>query len=408
MAGRFKIFLSRRPSSFIDTEDGQRQASGEHGTIPAMMEAEMIERTRRVMSSPYQQWAKTRSQARFNLASSGVMNYPLKELPVKLEDLELSGPSLYGYEPLQAALAAKCHVQQACVVAATGTSMANHLVMAALLERGDEALIEHPTYEPLVAVAQYLGAEVKRFTRPEGKGFTLDPGLVERSVSARTRLIVLTNLHNPTGALAGQDTLEELGRIARGVGARILVDEVYLEALFEHAPRSAFHLGEEFITTNSLTKVYGLSGLRCGWILASAELAKKLWQLNDLFGVVPAHPAERLSCVALEQLDKLAARARKLLNTNGGLLNSFFASRDELDWLPHRFGTVSFPGLKRGSADELCALLAEKYETSVAPGRFFEMPQHFRIGIGGDTGTLKEGLERLGRALDEVAGVKGK
>lgn len=358
---------------------------------------------RRVMSSPYMQWAKTRSQARFNLASSGLKNYPLAELPAKLEDLELSGQSLYGYEPLQAALAAKCHVPAECLVAATGTSMANHLAMAALVEPGDEVLIEHPTYELLTTLAQYLGAEVNRFMRPAEDGFQLDLDLLARKVSARTRLIVLTNLNNPTSALTGVETLKQLGEMARGVGAHILIDEVYLEALFEDAPRSAFHLGEEFMTTSSLTKVYGLSGLRCGWVLAKAELAERMWRLNDLFGVIPAHPAERLSLIALAHLDKIAAHARALLEANGRLLNSFFAARDELEWMTHRFGTVSFPRLKQGSVDDLCALLAHKYETSVVPGRFFEMPQHFRIGIGCDTGTLTEGLDRLGHALDEMS-----
>jgi aspartate/methionine/tyrosine aminotransferase len=364
----------------------------------------MSVRSGRVMSSAYMQWAKTRSQARFNLASSGVMNYPLAELPARPEDFELSGPSGYGYEPLQATLAAKCQVPTECVVAATGTSMANHLVMAALLEPGDEVLIEEPAYELLVALAQYLGAEVRRFTRPFAEGFAVDPDLLARTVSARTRLIVLTNLHNPSGALADDDTLRRVGEVARGAGARVLLDEVYLDALFDAAPRSAFHLGEEFITTNSLTKVYGLSGLRCGWVLARPELAERLWRLNDLFGVIPAHPAELLSCVALEHLGRIAARARRLLETNGQLLNDFFATRDDLDWTAHRFGTVSFPRLKKGSADELCALLAEKYETSVVPGRFFEMPRHFRVGVGGDTESLRGGLDRLGRALDELGG----
>lgn len=363
----------------------------------------MSGRAQQVKSSTYMQWAKLRSQARFNLSSSGLKNYPLADLPVTLQDLELSGPSFYGYEPLQAALAAKCGVTRECVVAATGTSMGNHLVMAALLEPGDEVLIEQPTYDPLIAVAQYLGVEVKRFIRPAENGFALDLDLIARSVTTRTRLIVLTNLHNPTSVYTDEETLKALGSIARNVGAHILVDEVYLDALFEDAPRSAFHLGEEFITTNSLTKVYGLSGLRCGWVLARPELARRLWQLNDLFGVIPAHPAELLSCIALEHLDKVAKHARQLLETNAQLLNSFYASCDALDWLPHRFGTVSFPRLKQGSADELCALLAGKYETSVVSGRFFEMPQHIRIGIGGDTDTLKVGLDRLGRALAEMS-----
>lgn len=356
----------------------------------------------RVMSSAYMEWAKTRSQARFNLASSGLVNYPLSALAVTVEDLELSGQSFYGYEPLQKALAAKCDVSAECVVAATGTSMANHLALASLVERGDEVLIEHPTYELLLAVARYLGADVKRFARRFENGFRLDPAEVERHATKRTRLIVLTNLHNPTGVLTDQAALAQLSEIARATGAHILVDEVYLDAMFERAPRSAFHLGAEFITTSSLTKVYGLSGLRCGWILARAELARRMWRLNDLFGVIPSHAAERLSCIALENLPNIAAHARRLLDANRELLNSFFISRDDLEWIEHQFGTVSFPRLKRGDVDELCMLLREKYETSVVPGRFFEMPQHFRIGTGCETATLAAGLERLGRALDEV------
>jgi aspartate/methionine/tyrosine aminotransferase len=363
----------------------------------------MIKQGERVMSSEYMQWAKSRPhRARFNLASSGLMNYPLAGLPVKPEDLELSGPSYYGYEPLQKALAAKCDVPVECVVAATGTSMANHLVMAALLEPGDEVLIERPTYELLTTVAQYLRAEVSRFERAVEDGFRINVDEVARRVRSRTRLIALTNLHNPTGALTVDETLKQLGEIARGVGARVLVDEVYLDALFESAPRSAFHLGEEFVTTDSLTKVYGLSGLRCGWILAAPELAEKFWRLRDLFDVIPAHAAERLSCIALENLELIAARARRLLETNGRLLNSFFNSRDDLQYIAHEFGTVSFPRLKQGNVDDLCTLLAERYETLVVPGKFFEMPQHFRIGIGCETNMLTEGLERLGMALDEI------
>lgn len=355
------------------------------------------------MSSEYMYWAKLKSQARFNLASSGLVNYPLEKLPVRIEDLELSGQSLYGYEPLQNALAAKTGAPRECVVAATGTSMANHLAMAATLRRGDEVLIEHPTYELLINVADYLGAEIKRFSRKPEDGFRINPDDVARQVGARTRLIVLTNLHNPSSSYTDEETLRELQQAARRAGARILVDEVYLDAMFESAPRSAFHLGEEFIVTSSLTKVYGLSGLRCGWILAERSLAETLWRLNDLFGVIPAHTAERLSLIALEDLTAIAAHARQLLETNARILNSFLSSREDLESVEHRFGTVSFPRLKtEESADNLCRLLAEKYETSVVPGRFFEMPQHFRIGTGSDTATLDAGLERLGSALDEL------
>jgi hypothetical protein len=356
-----------------------------------------------MMCSDYMLWAKTRSQARFNLASSGLVNYPLRGLPLKLEDLELSGPSYYGYEPLQEALARKNKVPAACVVAAAGTSMANHLAMAALVRPGDEVLIEHPTYELLIATAGYLGAQVKSFSRRAEEGFRLDPEEIERRMTGRTRLIVLTNLHNPTSVLAPEDSLRRVGEIARRKGAHVLVDEVYLDALFERAPRSAFHLGEEFLATSSLTKVYGLSGLRCGWILANEELALRLWRLNDLFGVIPAHAAERLSVLALAHLDRIADWSRQLLETNRALLNSFFGSRADISCKEHEQGTVAFPRWNQGDSDGLCALLAQKYETSVVPGRFFGMSEHFRIGIGCETATLEGGLERLGRALDGLA-----
>jgi aspartate/methionine/tyrosine aminotransferase len=357
----------------------------------------------RVKASEYIEWAKTRSQAKFNLATSGVANYSLADLPVRLEDIEISGPSWYGYEPLQRALAAKCGVATENVVAAIGTSMANHLAMAAVLNQGDDVLIERPTYDPIIGIAHYLGANVNRLERRFENDFRVEPSAVERAITPRTRLIVLTNLHNPSSALIDIDTLREIGGIARRVGARVLVDEVYLEALFDQPPPFAFHIGEEFITTSSLTKAYGLSGLRCGWIVAEPELAKQIWRLNDLFGNIPAHPAERLSVIALKNLDSIRARARTLLATNRRLLDQFLDSRDDLETLRPGLGTVVFPRLKRGRVNELCAALGEKYQTTVVPGRFFEMPEHIRIGIGCQTDMLGEGLERLGAALDETA-----
>src|SRR5205814_1494983 len=127
----------------------------------------------RMKGSAYMEWAKTRAAAKFNLATSGVENYLIKDFPATLEDIELNGPSYYGYGPLQRAIAEKCRVDSDCVVAATGTSMANYLAMAAVLRPNDEVLIELPTYEPLIAVARHLGAEVRRFNRYFENGFRI-------------------------------------------------------------------------------------------------------------------------------------------------------------------------------------------------------------------------------------------
>lgn len=352
--------------------------------------------------SPYMEFAKTRQAGRYTLATSGIANAPAGLLPAKLEDLSLDRPGGYGFAPLQEALAAHCGVDAECVVAATGTSMANYLAMGALVEPGDDVLIEQPAYELIVAAARYLRVNVLRFARRPEDGYRIDVEEVRRRMTPRTKAIVLTNLHNPSSSLVDEATLRALGGAAREAGAHVLVDEVYLEAMFEQTPRSCVHLGPEFVATSSLTKVYGLSGLRCGWILARPELAWRMWRLNDLFGVVPAHPAERLSVVALENLGVFRARARGILEANRPVLNAFLASREDLDWQPLEFGTVTFPRLRRGSMEEFSRLLREKCETTVAPGHYFEMPEHFRIGIGGDPAMTAEGLRRMGLALDEM------
>jgi aspartate/methionine/tyrosine aminotransferase len=209
-------------------------------------------------------------------------------------------------------------------------------------------------------------------------------------------------MHNPSNAYSHDESLSQVADIAHSVGARVLVDEVYLAAVSSEATQSAYHLGDIFITTNSLTKVYGLSGLRCGWILAAPALAERMWRLNDLFGAAQPHASERLSCLAFARLPEIATHSRTLLERNRALANNFFATRDELETFPITDGMISFPRLKGANVDELCALLREKYETSLVPGRFFEMPEHFRLSIGGDTEMLRGGLERLGAALDEM------
>jgi len=352
----------------------------------------------RSLQSEYMHWAKTQRAVRFPLSGSEVAHFALDRLPVSVADLELNGASYYRYQPLREAIAAKEGVTADRVVAADGTSMANMLAMAALIAPGDEVLIERPTYEPLLAVARFLGAKVARFERrPED--FAFDPDEVERRFTPATKLIVLTNLHNPSGALADEAALERIGDL----GAFVLVDEVYRDAAFDAAPRSSVHLGERFVATSSLTKVYGLSGLRCGWILAAPEVAERMWRLNELFGVAQAHPAERLSCLALERLDEVAAGTRERLERNRALANAFFASRGDLVCAPMRHGITAFPRLLSGDPETLDVLLRDRFDTSIVPGRWFEAPDRFRIGAGGPTELVEQGLERLGAGLDAFA-----
>ena len=358
----------------------------------------------RPLESAYMQWAKLSSAARYNFATSGIVSVTRDEFPLDPRELEINAPGAYGYEPLLQRIAQHTGAPENSVVTAAGTSMANHLAMAAVLEPGDEVLIESPAYGLLVEVARYLGARVSRFSRHVDNDFAIDLAEIADAITDRTRLIVISNLHNPSGALVTRETLAALAGVARRVGANVLVDEVYLEMLFGREEPAAFLIDPEtFIITNSLTKTYGLSGLRCGWILARPQLAKRMRLLNDFFDVNAPHLAERASVIAFDRLAQFRDRACRLLEKNRALLDAFLDRRSDLDVFRPPAGTVVFPGLKSGRTAEFVRLLREEYETSVVPGEFFEMPDQFRIGIGGATDDVRAGLERITAALDRIA-----
>jgi aspartate/methionine/tyrosine aminotransferase len=348
------------------------------------------------------EWAKLSSRAKFNLATSGVAGLPLAELGVRLDQLEINGASIYGYAPLRQAVALRYRVPETSVVSAIGTSMANYLALAATTESGDEILVEHPTYEPIVSAARYLGLRVVHFQRPAESNFDIDLAHLARQITPQTRVIVLTNLHNPSGALCPDTTLREIAALARDVGAFVMLDEVYREMLFEGRPQTAFHLDpERFVITNSLTKAYGLSGLRCGWLLAPPALAERMWHIIDLHGATFPHPTELLSVIAFEKLEQISTKTKAMLDENRRLLQECLKKHASLlEYFWPEYGTLVFPRLRKGNSEDLCGLLRRDFETSVVPGRFFDAPDRFRIGIGLSTEAVRDALQQLSSGLE--------
>jgi aspartate/methionine/tyrosine aminotransferase len=374
-----------------DGSGEQRARMGHHFDRGAgLLVLELAATNMRYKHSDYMHWAKTQSRARFNLATSGVGAFPLAELG-SLPALEINGDNSYGYGPLKRAIARKCGVEADCVVTAAGTSMANYLAFAALVEPGDEVLVEHPAYGLIVDALQFVGAVVRRFPRREENGWAIYLDEVRRAITPKTRLIVVTNLHNPSSVLTPEETLRALGDL----GPRVLVDEVYLDAVYENTPPTAFRLGPQFVVTNSLTKIYGVSGIRCGWILAEPDLAQRMWRLNDLFAATPVHPGELLSVAVLENLAIPRERARRRVDTDRKVLAEFLDRETGVSAVRTEWGTTCFVRLLRANAEEFLAGLRAKQETSAVPGRFFEMPDYFRVGMGVNPEMFAEGLRRL-------------
>lgn len=355
-------------------------------------------------NSVYMTWAKRHAAARYNLANSGLLPCTLHDLPVRLEDIEVNGADSDGYEPLLEAIAMRYEVAADCVVTAQGTSFANFLAMATVLERGDEVLIERPAYDPFVSAASYLGAEIKRFERRFENGWQIEVDELRHLISPRTKLIVISSPHNPSGVAVDQPTMRHIGELAAEVGAKVLVDEVYRDVLFEEAQPVSLHLGSQFIVTSSLTKSYGLSGLRCGWVLCEPELAERMRRLNDLFGVVGVFASDQMSLIAFQHLDQLLARSRALIEANKQLVDSFLRDHtDQLECVVPKRTMIVFPRLRHHASSEPLDDLLRQSETSIVPGKFFEAPPHFRLGFGIKTEDVATGLTHLAAALAGLA-----
>jgi len=358
-------------------------------------------------AAPFLRWAKTRPAVDYDLAASGLLPVSLAELLAgePLTDwAEITGPAGDGFPPLREAIGSRYGVALDGVALAAGGAGANFLGCAACLAPGDEVLVEWPAYDPLLAAPRLLGAVTRRFARRPEAGFALEPEAVRAALTPRTRLIVLSHPHNPSGVAASAAALAEVGAAAGALGARVLVDEVYREAPLRAgspAPPSAALLGPEFIVTSSLTKAFGLAGLRCGWVLAEPELAARARAARDAVDGSGVFLAEKLAALALRKIELLAARARTLLEANFQLVNEFMASRSDLDWRPPDAGTVTFPRRRDGAdSGPLAERLLARYRTAIVPGRFFELPDHFRLSFGGPTESLTAGLAALGAALD--------
>jgi hypothetical protein len=346
-------------------------------------------------------FAKFGADARFRLSSSGVADCTLADLGVTLDDLALHGPNAGGYRLLMERVAARYGVSADCVVMpGGGCSFSNHLALGALVAPGDEVVIEAPTYELIASQLGWLQARLVPVARHLEDGWRLDPERFAAAITPATRVVALTNLHNPSSALADPADVRAVAEAAAKVGASVFIDEVYLELLANEAGApTAFAPGANVVVTSSLTKAYGVSGLRCGWILAANELAQRMSRLNDLFGVHPPHVSERMAMAAFDRLPALRARAAAMLEANHAAYREILGGHPKLEQALFDLGTTAFPRLAEGDGEALFRRLVGHYETSVVPGRFFGAPQHIRIGLGGDPAMTREGLARIAEAL---------
>ncbi|MDP9151137.1 MAG: pyridoxal phosphate-dependent aminotransferase [Myxococcota bacterium] len=354
----------------------------------------------------YLEWARRLyGTVRYDLATSGAPTVPRSEMGVP-DAARLDDPS--GPARLREAIAAYNAVPLQEAMAALGTTHGLWLAYAVLTSPGDDVLVESPVYEPLVRTAEGVGAHTVSFTRDARTGFAIDPERVARAMTPRTRVIALTNLHNPSGVRASDEQIRDIARVAASQRAYLLVDEVY--APFDEMvdasgvfAGSARRLGANIVAVSSLTKCYGLGPERIGWLLGPADVISRAEDaVTASCGMLPLAHAN-MAIHAFGQIGALAARTSRLLGGKRERVAAW-AESEGLEWsapVEGLFGFVTVPGA--GDLTPLIERTARDREVLVAPGAFFGVANGFRVAWSAPVNALDEGLARLGAGLREEA-----
>jgi aspartate/methionine/tyrosine aminotransferase len=335
--------------------------------------------------------------ARNSISFSDMLPFHLRGFDRDLGDLDLHETSWIG-RPEFRRLIGKIHgVGPERVIVTCGASEANFLVSAALVGPGDWPIAESPTYPPLRNLpSTFAGRGLEAFRAPPG--YSLDPDSVKLIATERTRLLTMTNLNNPTAALTDESTLKELGALAEEHDFHIHVDETFRDLAFDRAPPSAAAISDRFIATATVTKVYGLGGLRIGWAVAAPDVLARLKNVKDYTTVTPPGPSEVLAHWALEQRDFFLARAKRILDENRKLVREWIDRNPKVSWDLQALGNLAFPRVD-ADVDHIADRLLREHDTILAPGRLFGYPDRFRLGFGRDSLKLQHGLEAFDKVL---------
>ena len=334
-------------------------------------------------------------RARYDLSSSDMPPQRLSEYG-GLADRSLGEAHIGGSEEFRAELARLHGGRPEDYIVTAGASEANFAVCAALLNPGDPVLVERPVYQPLEAIPRGLGGTVTPVTRREEDGFRLDPEAVSAAAGKGLRLLVLSNLNNPTGVPLDAADVRGLADLAADRGFYVLVDEIFRELAFDREPPTIGGLNDRTIVTSSMSKFFGAGGLRIGWIRAGPEVRAKVRSVLDYLSVNPAGPSEAIALALLRNRERTVARNRRLI-AEGRKIAAAWAGRSGVPWRDPT-AHLAFPSVG-GDTVRLAERLLHDQATFIAPGESFGLGGHFRLNIGMPADRLTEGLERVSKAL---------
>jgi aspartate/methionine/tyrosine aminotransferase len=364
----------------------------------------------------YMAWAQSvPMSARYDLTGSGVADVVLSESDVEswLGELRMDEQCRRDLregiiDEYIDSVATRYGVDASNVTPTLGASLAITHVLMALVRAGDHVVVERPTYEALHRVPEIFGASVSRLERKYDESWAIVPDRLAKLLTPRTRAVVLTNLHNPSGVAIDADTLHAVAELTERVGAVVLVDEVYLDFCWDLSGpiRPACLVAPNAVSWSSGTKCFGFSALRSGWIVTcDPEIARALRATADYLHVYVPMATAKVGARVVERSSDLTARARAIAREGRGIVERWLQSEKRVAWIPPAdglSGCVRLPELLQDTA--FCEHLRSRYETQVVPGSMFEAPGFVRLSFGLDAQKLEQGLANFSAALDDLVG----
>jgi aspartate/methionine/tyrosine aminotransferase len=372
-----------------------------------------------------ERWMTTyEMNVQFDIAESGILPMSMGELLGLMPQAErdevlarlLAMPLNYseacGTLALRSALAATYPATTPDqILVTTGAIEANYLLFHTLLKPGDHVVAVHPAYQQLHSVPQAIGCNVSLWELRDEGGFHYDLDDLRQLVTPQTKLIIVNTPHNPTGAMLSEEQLREIYALAEANDAYLLCDEAYrwldIPGGDPFAP-PARSLGAHGISVGTLSKPFGLPGLRIGWIAATDDVISACWSMRDYISLSPGKLSDALAVIAIENRDAIIARNQPIIEQNlVTALDWFAAQADVATWSPPRGGLLAL--MKFDLPIDSLALanrLAEEYSVMLAPGSAFGYESHLRLGLGQDPEIFAEGLRRTATCFAAVANEK--
>jgi aspartate/methionine/tyrosine aminotransferase len=351
---------------------------------------------------------KNASHATHNLAFSNIDGVTVKEYEELTHysfpgDFDFGSNAQYGADELKRTLCPMYNCAHDNIVTTTGASEANFLVFLAHLNQGDEFIVEQPGYQPMWLTPEMLGARRINWPRMFENKFSVDLETLNTLITEKTKLIVLTNLHNPSGVFTHQNSINAIMKIAADNDVNVLVDEIYLDGSFVSRP-SSFGI-PNVIVTSSTTKIYGLGGFHIGWIIAPQDVAMKCQKLKAHSTGATSYTSEIMTAYILRDArEHLIKRFQNRAKTNFELLKKWMNHHKEFfEWVEPDGGIVCFPKYTIDIPSiDLCKHLFDTEKLLVNPGVYFNQEGFIRLSYGCDELSLQNALDALEKGLQNL------